>query len=251
MTVTRYTVPAPLSRRVTVALAADLHGRPGDAAVLAAEKEGVDVIAVVGDVAGTCEHGRNGPLSNAVDFLGKCASVAPTYLSLGNHEADLRPEELGALFDAGAVVLDNDFVRSGEIVIGGLTSGYFRERPGRRLRETPPPDPDFIRRFSGERGYKILLCHHPEYYEPFLRGADVDLILSGHAHGGQWRLFGRGLFAPGQGILPRYTSGVREGRLVISRGLANTFFPVPRLFNRTELVIVRLEPSDGRKEAKA
>ncbi len=245
MTVTRYTVFAPLTRPVRVALAADLHGRSGDGVLLAAEKEKVDLIAVAGDVAGTREHGRNGPLSNAVDFLGKCAGVAPTYVSLGNHEADLTQEELGELLDAGATVLDNRFVRTGELIVGGLTSGYFSERPGRRLRETPPPDLDFVRRFSNEKGYKILLCHHPEYYPAFLRGTDAGLILAGHAHGGQWRLFGRGLFAPGQGVFPKYTSGVHDGRLVISRGLANTFFPVPRLFNRTELVVVRLEPEDG------
>ena len=68
----------------------------------------------------------------------------------------------------------------------------------------------------------------------------IDLTLSGHAHGGQIRLLGQGLFAPGQGVLPRYTSGVYEGRLIVSRGLANTTF-VPRLFNPTEMVYIHLQ----------
>ena len=244
VTVTRYTLPAPLSRPVTVALATDLHGRDGDGVVREIGREGADLIAVAGDVAGKSDQGRNGPLSNSVSFLRNCSAIAPTFLSLGNHEADLSPAELDALLGSGATVLDNSFVRTGELTVGGLTSGYFNERPGRRLRETPAPDADFVRRLSREKGFRVLLCHHPEYYPGLLRDAGIDLILSGHAHGGQWRLFGRGLFAPGQGILPRYTSGVHDGRLVISRGLANTLFPVPRLFNPTELVFVRLEP-DG------
>jgi len=92
----------------------------------------------------------------------------------------------------------------------------------------------------GIKGYKILLCHHPEYYERYIRGLDIDLTLSGHAHGGQIRIFGQGLFAPGQGILPQVTSGLYDGRLIVSRGLCNTAWPIPRLNNETELVMVEL-----------
>jgi predicted MPP superfamily phosphohydrolase len=64
------------------------------------------------------------------------------------------------------------------------------------------------------------------------------MIVSGHAHGGQWRVFGRGVYAPDQHLFPKYTSGVHEGRLVISRGVANTVSPIPRFFNRREGVVV-------------
>ena len=69
--------------------------------------------------------------------------------------------------------------------------------------------------------------------------------MSGHAHGGQWRIFGRGVYAPGQGIFPKYTSGVIDGRCVISRGLSNHTH-VPRIFNPPELVMVYYgyEPSE-------
>jgi predicted MPP superfamily phosphohydrolase len=113
-------------------------------------------------------------------------------------------------------------------------------------------------------GYRILLCHHPEYRDRYLRklsaqsdgrgvpsagrndqaeNLDIDLILSGHAHGGQWRLYNPfkrqwiGVFAPGQGLWPRWTKGVYEGRLVVSAGLSNTV-SVPRLFNPTEIVYI-------------
>ena len=76
-----------------------------------------------------------------------------------------------------------------------------------------------------------------------LRDRNIDLVLSGHAHGGQIRLLGRGLYAPGQGILPAYTGGLHSGphgKLLISRGLSNTALPVPRLFNPPEIVAADL-----------
>ena len=89
-------------------------------------------------------------------------------------------------------------------------------------------------------GYKVLLSHHPEYYPEYIKDLDIDLILSGHAHGGQLRFFGRGLFAPGQGLLPKYTSGIHDGRMIVSRGLANNAPPIPRLFNSKELIFIDL-----------
>ena len=103
------------------------------------------------------------------------------------------------------------------------------------------PQLGWLENFSSEDKFSILLCHHPEYYPKYLKNKNIDLILSGHAHGGQIRLFGRGLFAPGQGALPKYDGGVFDNRLVVGRGLANTAF-VPRLFNPREIVCVDIEP---------
>jgi predicted MPP superfamily phosphohydrolase len=99
---------------------------------------------------------------------------------------------------------------------------------------------DMFEGFPSSEKFSILLCHHPEYYPKYLKDKNIDLILSGHAHGGQIRLFGRGLFAPGQGILPKYDGGAFDNRLVVGRGLANTAF-VPRFFNRREIVCVDIE----------
>jgi predicted MPP superfamily phosphohydrolase len=69
----------------------------------------------------------------------------------------------------------------------------------------------------------------------------IDLVLSGHAHGGQWRFLGQGILSPGQGLFPKYTSGVHEGRygrMIISRGLSNPYKAVPRFGNPCELVYV-------------
>ena len=129
--------------------------------------------------------------------------------------------------------MENDSVAHGEIRICGITSGIDGKRNA--------PDAETLRRFSEEAGYRILLCHHPEYFVPYIEKTGVELTVCGHAHGGQWRLFGRGAYAPGQGIFPKYTSGVLKNRCVISRGLGN-HTRIPRIFNHPELVIVSVEP---------
>ena len=82
----------------------------------------------------------------------------------------------------------------------------------------------------------VLLVHHPEYA---VKAANSRFLCAvcGHAHGGQWRIFGRGVFAPHQGIFPKYTAGVIDGRCIISRGTGD-HTPIPRVANPRELVII-------------
>ena len=245
-----------------IALVADLHERPYGEVLASLRKNRPALICVAGDFlyGSLPESGRRLRGSGMLPFFLACAELAPCFVSLGNHEWLLRPEELALLGQTGATVLDDAFVRrrigGAELVIGGLSSarcvacrslcaaGLTMEEataqtPSRAL--TTPPRLAWLDGFCAAPGYRILLCHHPEYYPRYLRGRDIDLILSGHAHGGQIRLLGQGLFAPGQGVLPRLTAGVKDGRLVISRGLAN-FQRVPRLFNPTELVYLLPRP---------
>ena len=126
------------------------------------------------------------------------------------------------------------------ILVGGLTSGItldLRENDWNSGTTSRPPQLEWLEDFAARDGYHILLCHHPEYYPRYLKPYDsIDLVLSGHAHGGQWRFFDRGIFAPGQGFFPKLTSGVHQ-RLVISRGLSNTT-RFPRLNNPCEIVYI-------------
>ncbi len=98
-----------------------------------------------------------------------------------------------------------------------------------------------IEDIKGE-GYNILLSHRPEYFDVYV-SSDIDLIFSGHAHGGQFVLpFIGGLFAPGQGFFPEYTSGAHNTdntTLIISRGLGNSLFPL-RINNPPEIIIAEL-----------
>ena len=89
-------------------------------------------------------------------------------------------------------------------------------------------------------GVKVLLCHKPEHYIKFMRGRALDLVVAGHAHGGQIRVAGRGVFSPGQGLFPRYTYGVVDGRMVISAGAGNPVH-LPRWGNPCEVLRVTLD----------
>lgn len=243
-----------------IALVSDLHEAPCGAVLASLRRNRPALICVAGDFL----FGRLPKAelkvreAGVLPFFEACSALAPCFVSLGNHEWMLTAADLKLLESCGASVLDNAFttvtLQGRPLVIGGLTSARVSEYR-RELRSglTPleanertrpvgvtrhvPPQLDWLDGFAARPGYRILLCHHPEYYPRWLSGRDIDLILSGHAHGGQVRVFGRGLYSPGQGFLPRLTGGVVDGRLVISRGLANTR-RVPRLFNPPELVYI-------------
>ncbi len=94
-------------------------------------------------------------------------------------------------------------------------------------------------------GFKILLSHHPEYYPAYIKNTDIQLILSGHAHGGQWRFppLLNGVYASGQGIFPKYTAGeyyMNGTEMVVSKGLERRLRELfaPRIFNRPELTLI-------------
>ena len=255
MKTTRYRLPSPIPQvSFKAAIVADLHDRPYGEILPILEREAPDLILIPGDLTEhlTLEHGKSHP---GLGLLAKCAAIAPTFYSLGNHEiggchgriykAKLMGQEAppyvlpsrwkNAIAESGATLLHESYVtwqgaHTGPLVIGGLGSGL--------LNPDWVPDLGWLDEYVQAPGYKLLLCHHPEYFDRYLRPYDIQMIVSGHAHGGQWRIFGRGVYAPDQHLFPKYTSGVHEGRLVISRGVANTVHPVPRFFNRREVVVV-------------
>ncbi len=234
------TVPCPLR----ILVAADLHGRTYQNAVALAESVCPDLILCPGDMMdGTsffsCKERCN---LHGFRFMEQAAAIAPLYYAQGNHERGMSEENAALLRKADIHLLDNTLVSLDcGITIGGLTSGYVNSIRATNTYAPAPPDTAFLQEFAASHGFKVLLCHHPEYYDDYIRHLPIHLIVSGHAHGGQWRLFGRGVFAPGQGLFPRYTAGVHENRLAISCGMANTI-RLPRFFNPRELLLLELVP---------
>ena len=164
------------------------------------------------------------------DFLEKAAKLAPVYLCPGNHERVFFDDDISKFRELGVKLLENADeglgIGSENLRIGGLSDD---------------PDLDFLEAFAKKDGFKILLCHRPEYFTKLIKELDIGLILSGHTHGGQIRLFGRGLFSSGQGLFPKLDKGVFDDRLVISAGCSNTL-AIPRINNPRELVIIDLQP---------
>ncbi len=223
-------LPENAPRGLCLAVVADLHNTCPAGLAEALVATSPDAVLVPGDVV----HGES-QSEKGLAFLRECAAQFPTFCSLGNHEFRTSGDIRAEIAATGAVLLDNTYVRTGNLVIGGLTSGFDGRVQG-RFRKTPPPKTDWLDGFCAEVGYRILLSHHPEYFK-FLKDWDIDLIVSGHAHGGQWRFFGHGVFAPGQGLFPRYTSGFYGGKMFVSRGLSNNT-RIPRLGNREELIFL-------------
>lgn len=246
MRISTICVQAPVRQGYRIALISDTHSQFPEGLQAALAKEKPDVIAIAGDLV-DCSN-TLARSQNVLEFLSFCASMAPTFYSLGNHEGEMRGRDIRAAAKTGAVVLDNASFRYKEMNIGGFSSEYKYLRAScegekkTAIRKKSAPDVNWLKSYAAGSGYKVLLCHHPEYYERYIRELDIDLVLSGHAHGGQIRLFGHGLFAPGQGVLPKYTSGLYDGRLIVSRGLCNTARPIPRLWNETELVMITVSP---------
>ena len=234
--VTHYELCAPVEKPLSFVFVSDLH-ECDNAPVLAALNDlPADALLVGGDFLHTGVGYERG-----VSFLTEAAKRMPVFVSVGNHERKSGLDIPSLVKETGAILLDDDCLPFGGITLGGLSSGFPTGDKQGHFKKTPQPDMAFAARFAALSGYKLLLCHHPEYYPAYLRSLSVDLILSGHAHGGQWRFFGRGLFAPGQGIFPKYTAGMYEDHLIVSRGLGNPH-PIPRIFNPPEIVSIRIAP---------
>jgi len=275
-----------------LAVLCDFHNGDHKAVLDILRRDIPDAIMIPGDlVLGYFPEGEDYIIDrcpNVIALLEGCCKIAPTYMSVGNHECLLCSDDFDRLRATGAIILDNEWTELSEgILIGGLTSDYaisynrFRDeynrqngtynrqngmynrqsgaeeyvrypyRKKQRFISKYPTDSKWLDDFEQAEGYKILLSHHPEYWglrEPMLKDRKIDLVLSGHAHGGHWSFMGRGIIAPGQGWFPKYTSGVHQGQygsMVISRGLSNPYKSVPRLGNPCEVVYVEFTKRDS------
>ena len=239
------------SVNLSVLLLSDLHARSADDAIRIAKEVRPDIITLAGDITetlGKTYHGHDESHDNSQGFrlMRECAKITKTFYALGNHEMRPYPENLQKILDTGIIFLDNSHTfitdRDGKTVcIGGLASGLKEEGI---LKPTNPPSLEWLNEFKKIDAYKILINHHPEYWAPYIKDSGIGLTVSGHAHGGQVRIFGKGFLAPGQGFFPKYDGGVfyddNGDALVVGRGLCNTGGIVPRLFNPPEAVLIRL-----------
>lgn len=237
MQITRYNISQKFNTKL--AIVADSHGVVKQNVIRSLRKEKPDYILCPGDFFDRHKLrgvNRSEFINDMLKSAKELQSIAPFILAPGNHEYYLQVFDKLRLEKLGVQFLDNDYIIVNNIAIGGFSSNVNGGALGKEVKEL---DLGFLDRFEKLSEYKVLLSHHPEYYDKYLRNRNIDLVLSGHAHGGQIRIFGKGLFAPGQGPLPKLTSG-RYDKMIISRGLRNTGTPVPRLFNPTELIYINL-----------
>ena len=202
------------------------------------QKADPDVIFLTGDLIDRSASIEDVPLAELIRSL---SQIAPTYSVSGNHETSSRQLDQwnDIMTENGAVLLENNThiaTLSGEkIAIMGVKDGNQTSMIplSEDIKELPI----------------LLLAHRPEFFPSYTTdNPDIqpDVTFSGHAHGGQIRLpFIGGLFAPGQGFFPKYTSGVysssqnADQKLVVSRGIGNSLFPL-RINNKPHFIVITL-----------
>ncbi|MBQ1826337.1 MAG: metallophosphoesterase [Erysipelotrichaceae bacterium] len=229
-----------------IALISDLHnasfGSDNSQLIEKIKKERPDIIAITGDMIDS----RRTDVAVAVSLARSLTQIAPCYYVTGNHEARIRPElsqlEEGLLAE-GVVILHDMYVtleRDGQIIqIAGLYDPDFTDRDAFIQQDILRTK---LHQMDLSDDYRILLSHRPETFEAYV-SEEIDLVMSGHAHGGQFRLpFIGGLVAPNQGLFPKYDGGMyvsNNTTMIVSRGIGNSIIPV-RFNNRPEIVIIEL-----------
>lgn len=224
-----------------IAHISDLHDRDWKGeleSLVAAEKP--DMIVITGDIVDSSDKYYD----NSLAFLKEAVKIAPVYFVSGNHEANMREYNSlhNSLKELGVSILDDENV--------------FIEKNGVKINLIGLQDPSFTDKYDTvsyaamleskinymtEEGiFNIVLSHRPEYFDAYAN-TDANLVLCGHAHGGQVRIGSQGLFAPGQGFFPEYTEGIHtknDTSMIVSRGLGDSF--LPRVNNMPELVVITL-----------
>lgn len=203
-----------------------------------------NIIVITGDIIDRRKYN----LENAMKFIDKAIKIAPIYYVSGNHEAwsGKYYEIKKKMIEAGVYVIDDKIIKLKKenkyINILGLsdpaflTSNYIEKTDTSKLEK-------ILSDWSKIEGFKILLSHRPELIDLYSKN-NINLVFSGHAHGGQIRLpFIGGLIVPNQGFFPKYTCGsynINETTMFVSRGLGNSLFPL-RVFNRPEIISITLK----------
>ena len=195
--------------------------------------DGADCLLVAGDVA----NRYLGTYLRGIAFLNEAAQRLPTFFSLGNHEIKSKNAEkiMLALAQSKATVLVNQYTAFHGIWIGGWYPPHLLKTVGNMDKTENMMDV-----FEALDGCKVLMCHRPHDYMNYLRERKLDLVIAGHAHGGQIRIKGQGLYSPGQGLLPKYTKGVVDHRMIVCAGSGDAV-RLPRWGNPREVLRITLD----------
>ncbi len=234
-----------ISSPIRIALITDLHscyyGNNQSQLIKMIDDENVDVILLSGDI-----FDDKLSQTNAKLFIEGICDRYPCFYVTGNHEfwSGKQDEIKEYLAENNVIPEDGTYspieINGNTIVIAGVDDPtYMTADEWEYQFEEASCEDD-------ENNYKILMSHRPEMGDVYAR-YDYDLVVCGHAHGGQWRIpfTKRGVAAPNQGLLPAYVDGLYDldngAEMIVSRGLARERMPYPRFFNHPEVVIIEME----------
>lgn len=207
------------------------------------KKQKPNIIVLTGDLIDS----KRTDIDIAINFIKSINDIAPIYFISGNHEASINDyQKLKELLEQNKVIiLDNKTeiltLNDSQINLIGIDDPNMSYHPS--ALDSEKIKSELVVTNYDKNNYSILLSHRPELFNTYV-DTKIDLVLAGHAHGGQIRLpFIGGLVAPNQGFLPKYTSGKYiedKTTMIVSRGIGNSIFPF-RINNRPELVAIKLK----------
>ena len=247
--IVHYTITSDkINTPMRIALITDLHSCKYGAAqktlIDAVDKEKPDMILLGGDI-----FDDEIPDDNTKTFLTAMAKRYPCYYVTGNHEYWSRRVgemlewiEANGIEDIGGKTI-RTAVNGNDISLSGLNDPDEARYTGKG--DGMVTELERAKNEGDDTAFTMLLTHRPSFVNLY-KDAGFDLILAGHAHGGQWRIPGvlNGVFAPDEGFFPKYAGGFYHfdngGEMIVSRGLARESTRVPRIFNRPELVIINI-----------
>lgn len=227
----------------------DLHNKvfykDNNSLVAKIKSQKPDIIVITGDLVDRRKYDEE----IAISFIDKIKSIAPIYYVNGNHEgwagkfASLEKK----LKESGVFVLRNESVfyekGSEKILISGIDDPVFSTIGRSSGYSTEDIMKNELLKVNNKKYFRILLSHRPEFFDLYVDN-NIDVVFTGHAHGGQIIIpFIGGIYSPNQGFWPKYYEGVHtkdSTTMVLSRGLGNSVAP-QRIFNRPEIVSVTLK----------
>ena len=228
-----------IKEKINIVQISDLHGKSfgknNEKLIEKIKYEKPNFILFTGDLTNGRSKGKTDYVG--INLLSELNKIVPVYYINWNHEFDggERVENLLKELSKNNVnVLQNKIE---QIEVNNLKVSILGTEEGLKQNTLP-----LLKSFEKENNLKIILCHYPEFFEYYCK-FDIDLMFSGHAHGGQFIFpFVGGLYAPGQGIFPKYYRGIHKknnSTLIVSRGLGPSRFP-QRLFNRPEIISLEI-----------
>ena len=251
---TNYEVDCGIGKDISVVHLSDLHGKEfgknNEKLKRLILKEKPDLVVTTGDMIDSSLKNMEG----VIDFLSDLSKYVKVVYISGNNEQRCKKAEyiFESLKSKGVIVLRNEIITLSLNGVKVNILGMFEKPKGDLHSSIKKINGSYayedsrklFKRLEGLEGLKIVLSHYPELFEAEYSKYDFHIMFSGHAHGGQFRIpiVKRGVFAPGQGIFPKYTKGVHgnKNKLIISRGLGNST-KITRLFNRPEIVKVKIK----------
>lgn len=254
LTVTYYDIDTNLTESIRIVQLTDLHnmefGKSNRKLIDLVDKQKPDMIVMTGDMLTFSDEDT----SIVTDLISSLALISPVYFGYGNHETYIersRNKELSRLLaEAGAAVLDNTYsdieIKGQQLRIGGYMGFYRQPQMMTMDADQKQVEYRFFDDFENTDRFKVLLNHIPTSWLDWncIDMYPVDIVFSGHYHGGQWVLpFIGPVFAPYAGLNPPYAKGLFKGKkaiCILSAGLGNEYWWLPRINNPPEIVVVNL-----------